>query len=179
MSLHTHFRAMAENNAWSNRRLLRACRPLSETEIWAPRTSFFPSIGATLNHILIVDWFYVDALTSGGRGRSVYALETPYRAIEDLACAQMKSDGALTSFCASLEDGDLSRSIVLDRGPRGQLLDTIGAVLPHLFTHQIHHRGQVHAMLSGTPIKPPQLDEFFLAEDRSHREEAEMKEAGN
>src|SRR6478672_7677246 len=30
-----------------------------------------------------------------------------------------------------------------------------------LFQHQIHHRGQAHAMLSGTRIKPPQLDEFF------------------
>jgi uncharacterized damage-inducible protein DinB len=36
----------------------------------------------------------------------------------------------------------------------------------HLFQHQIHHRGQVHAMLSGTRIKPPQLDEFFsIAEE--------------
>lgn len=29
------------------------------------------------------------------------------------------------------------------------------------FQHQIHHRGQVHAMLSATGVKPPQLDEFF------------------
>ena len=33
----------------------------------------------------------------------------------------------------------------------------------HLFQHQIHHRGQAHAKLSGTAIKPPQLDEFFSA----------------
>jgi uncharacterized damage-inducible protein DinB len=36
-------------------------------------------------------------------------------------------------------------------------------LLSHLFEHQIHHRGQVHAMLSGTSIAPPQLDEFFCA----------------
>ena len=36
-------------------------------------------------------------------------------------------------------------------------------LLMHLFQHQIHHRGQAHAMLSGTAIKPPQLDEFFSA----------------
>jgi uncharacterized damage-inducible protein DinB len=34
-------------------------------------------------------------------------------------------------------------------------------LLLHLFQHQIHHRGQVHAMLAGTTVKPPQLDEFF------------------
>jgi hypothetical protein len=38
-------------------------------------------------------------------------------------------------------------------------------VLAHLFEHQIHHRGQAHAMLAGTAAKPPQLDEFFLAEE--------------
>ena len=33
----------------------------------------------------------------------------------------------------------------------------------HLFQHQVHHRGQAHAMLSGTSVSPPQLDEFFSA----------------
>lgn len=36
-------------------------------------------------------------------------------------------------------------------------------MLSHLFEHQIHHRGQVHAMLSETRVAPPQLDEFFCA----------------
>jgi uncharacterized damage-inducible protein DinB len=27
--------------------------------------------------------------------------------------------------------------------------------------HGTHHRGQAHAMLSGTSVEPPQLDEFF------------------
>jgi uncharacterized damage-inducible protein DinB len=36
-------------------------------------------------------------------------------------------------------------------------------LLSHLFEHQLHHRGQVHAMLSGTSVAPPQLDEFFCA----------------
>ena len=39
--------------------------------------------------------------------------------------------------------------------------ERIDRLLLHLFEHQIHHRGQVHAMLSGTSVKPPQLDEFY------------------
>jgi uncharacterized damage-inducible protein DinB len=34
-------------------------------------------------------------------------------------------------------------------------------LLMHLIQHQIHHRGQAHAMLSTTCVAPPQLDEFF------------------
>jgi len=42
-------------------------------------------------------------------------------------------------------------------------VDSVVRTLLHLFQHQIHHRGQAHAMLSGTSVKPPQLDEFFMA----------------
>jgi uncharacterized damage-inducible protein DinB len=47
----------------------------------------------------------------------------------------------------------------------------------HLNVHQIHHRGQVHAMLAGTAVKPPQLDEFFMSEELPLRE-AELRELG-
>jgi len=50
-------------------------------------------------------------------------------------------------------------------------------LLAHLFQHQIHHRGQAHAMLAGTPVKPPQLDEFFCANE-AHLRAAELAEIG-
>lgn len=48
--------------------------------------------------------------------------------------------------------------------------ERIGDILAHVFLHDIHHRGQVHAMLSGTSVKPPQLDEFLLDYDVKLRE---------
>jgi uncharacterized damage-inducible protein DinB len=41
----------------------------------------------------------------------------------------------------------------------------------------VHHRGQAHAMLSGTRIKPPQLDEFFC-EGEAPLRAAEFAELG-
>ena len=61
-ALTEHFVAMARNNAWANHRLLTACEALTAEEFAAPRTSFFPSLRATFNHILVVDWYYLDAL---------------------------------------------------------------------------------------------------------------------
>jgi len=49
---------MAYNNGWANHRLLGACAGLSQAEFEAPRTSFFPSLQTTLNHIL--GWCYND-----------------------------------------------------------------------------------------------------------------------
>jgi uncharacterized damage-inducible protein DinB len=50
-------------------------------------------------------------------------------------------------------------------------IDRTDRVLLHLFQHQIHHRGQAHAMLAGSSVQPPQLDEFFMTEDASLRSE--------
>ncbi len=68
MDILTHSRRMARNNRWSNDRLYSAVLALKPGEFEAPRTSFFPSIKATLNHILAVDHLYLDFLEEGGLG---------------------------------------------------------------------------------------------------------------
>lgn len=175
MTLVEHVRAMARNNAWSNHRLLTACAGLTEDAFAAPRTGFFPSLQATLNHILTVDCFYLDALEGGGMGLSVFDQAIPYPTAAGLADAQQAVDRRLIAFCDGLADPDgLERVVVIDRGADGPDRETVGQVLTHLFVHQIHHRGQAHAMLSGTCAEPPQLDEFFLDYDR-HRREGELR----
>ena len=160
-----YFRAMARNNAWANRRLLAACVALPPREFEATRTSFFPSLRETLNHVLAVDRYYLDGLVEGGRGAELYHA-TDYRDAASLAAAQAEQDAALIAFCGGLEDDDLERRVAYDRGENGVWNERIDFVLLHLFQHQVHHRGQAHAMLSGTSVKPPQLDEFFIEYDR-------------
>ncbi|TJX56687.1 MAG: damage-inducible protein DinB, partial [Mesorhizobium sp.] len=64
--------------------------------------------------------------------------------------------------------------VITDRREDGMIPEKIGDILAHLFLHDIHHRGQVHAMLSGTSVVPPQLDEFLLDYDvRVRRDEVE------
>ena len=174
--LAAHFVAMARNNAWSNLRLYRACLTLTDDAFAERRVSFFPSLQLTLNHILLVDRYYFDALIGGGAGLTIFDNELPYPRAADLWDAQARSDQLLLAFCESLADGDLQRDVQIDRGPSvGIQHETVGGVLPHVFVHQIHHRGQVHAMLSGTTAAPPQLDEFFLAADAPLRA-AELRE---
>jgi uncharacterized damage-inducible protein DinB len=162
---------LAENNAWSNLRLHRACARLAQGDLHAERTSFFKTIARTLNHILIVDWFYVDALESGGRGRSVFDDEEPFDAMEPLARAQREVDARLVAYTRGLAgEAALDAPVRMERSDHVQV-ERAGDVLLHLSTHQIHHRGQVHAMLSGTRVEPPQLDEFFMSEELPLREE--------
>ena len=165
-----HFRAMARNNAWSNHRLLAACAGLSAADYKARRTSFFPSIHLTLNHILIVDWYYVDALEGGGGGPALYADPEPCANLATLDAAQRAADRKLVAFCDGLDAAGLDAVVTLVRSSDTRYQERAADVLSHLFVHQIHHRGQVHAMLSGTAVAPPQLDEFFLSQDAALRQ---------
>lgn len=161
-----HLSAMARNNAWANFRLLSACEALDANAFAARRTSFFPSLKATLNHLHAVDLYYIDALEEAGRGRAAFDEAPVFGDPAALRAAQAGSDRRLIAFCNQLTLPDVSRWVVTDRGEHNRSRERIGAILPHLFQHQIYHRGQAHAMLSSTHVPPPQLDEFFLDFDR-------------
>lgn len=164
MTFFNTFRVQAYNNAWANYRLLSACEKLSAYELTANRTSFFPSIIETLNHIITVDWFYVSALEGTSIGYSAFDPEIPYPDIADLIKEQRIVDRRLIDICEELNETSGARPIDIVRETWTQTERTDRTLL-HLFQHQIHHRGQVHAMLSDTNVMPPQLDEFFLGHE--------------
>ncbi|MBN9547629.1 MAG: DinB family protein, partial [Alphaproteobacteria bacterium] len=114
------------------------------------------------NHILAVGHLYLDFLTDGGRGAAAYDDFVPFDDAASLAEAQADFDRRLVAFCDGLSDADLDRSVITDRREDGVIPEKVGDILAHVFLHDIHHRGQVHAMLSGTSVAPPQLDEFLL-----------------
>jgi len=164
-----HFVAMARNNAWANHRLLSACEALSPEEFAANRTSFFPSLRKTLNHILDVDLYYIDALEGLDALKRYSEPDRDYPDAKSLRLVQTGSDRRLLAFCERQSEESLQRDCILPRPNRKPPPTAVAAVLEHLFQHQIHHRGQAHAMLSSTRVKPPQLDEFFLAGEQDLR----------
>ena len=156
--------AMARNNILANHRLLGACKALTPAEFAAPRTSFFPSLRGTLNHILWVDTYYIDAIERDPTVLRRYSDPPPdFADGASLYPAQIASDRRLLAFCGRQTDASLGEMLVLPRPNRTPPPTSVASILDHLFQHQTHHRGQAHAMLAGTAIKPPQLDEFFLA----------------
>ena len=172
-----HFVAMARNNAWANHRLLVACEALTAEEFAAPRVSFFPSLRLTFNHILDVDLYYITALEGGDALARYAAPDSDFADACAMRLAQTASDKRLIAFCEGQTDETLARDCVLPRPNRRPPPTAVAGVLEHLFQHQIHHRGQAHAMLAGTGVKPPQLDEFFLAGEEALRRE-ELRELG-
>ena len=159
-----YFLMMALNNAWANQTLYAAFGGLADGDFTAPRPGFFPSLSETMNHIYAVDLFYIDALTQGGLGRSVYDRADVTDPVA-LAGLQAESDMALAGFCKDLTPEVLTatRQVMRRAGPGPERVD---ALLLHLCQHQVHHRGQAHVQLQDAGVAPPQLDDFYLEHGR-------------
>jgi len=126
-------------------------------------------------NIVTVDWLYVDAFERAVAGRSVnpdaarfFEPPAPFAMCATLPPVQRELDRRLVALCADLTD--FSPTVSIQRADHVQR-EPLVRVLAHLFQHQILRRGQAHAMLSGTAVKPPQLDEFLLAEEAPLRAE--------
>ncbi len=90
-----------------------------------------------------------------------------YDEFADLKAARETEDARILGFVSAPGDDALAGALRY-RNMAGEAQETpLTWVLAHFFNHQTHHRGQVHGMLSGTPVAPPSLDLiYFLRQDR-------------
>jgi uncharacterized damage-inducible protein DinB len=159
----------AHANRLANRRVQAALANLSTSELHAKRTSFFPTLIGTLNHLLAVDLYYIGALHGEADVHAQYGRFALHDELASYVSAQERSDQRLVLFCDRLDAAGVDAMVDMPRAAGQVQRDRAGHVLAHLFMHQTHHRGQVHSMLSGTHVKPPQLDEFLMPSDASYR----------
>jgi uncharacterized damage-inducible protein DinB len=165
MELLAFLRTQARANRLANHRLHASMAALSPEAYTAARTSFFPSLALTLEHILAVDRYYLAALRGEDDAERQWREAPRGVAFDTLAAAQAGSDQRFIDHVDSLEASALDEIVELDRGGGRFQRERRGHVIAHLLNHQVHHRGQAHAMLAGTGVAPPQLDEFLMPSD--------------
>jgi uncharacterized damage-inducible protein DinB len=152
-----YFAMLARYNAWANCRLYEACEALPAREYMRPRASFFGSLHATLNHILVVDRIWVARIESQTPA-SLKLDQILYGDLIGLKVARLAEDEHIRNMLAGIAEGKLDRPVEY-RNSRGDRCEMpLCSVLAHFFNHQTHHRGQVHDMLSHTGASPPSLD---------------------
>jgi uncharacterized damage-inducible protein DinB len=161
MDLLNFLRTQVRANRMANRRLHAAMAPLSDADFHAPRSSFFPSLAATLDHILLVDVYYLDCLEgrTDARDRGLAHVQRP--TLPALAADQAQQDLRFIALLDGAASADLERVIHMPRSDHVQA-EPMAHVVAHLLNHQVHHRGQAHAQLASSTVAPPQLDEFLM-----------------
>src|SRR6266851_1340440 len=135
MTPSAHYRMFGHYNAWANGRLYDATARLSTEQYRADRGAFFKSVHGTLNHLLVTE------------------------RLDDLRAAREAEDRRIIDFVDGLDDGRLAGTIKYRRVSSPEEFEQqLAPALAHWFNHQTHHRGHVHALLTGLTGEAPELD---------------------
>ena len=162
----SYVRALAAYNRWQNTSLYAASGTLTDAERKEERGAFFGSIHGTLNHLLWGDTLWLSRFGAAAPPPAVSGMaETTglHPDWDDLVAARGACDDALTAWAEKLDpawlDGDLTwTSMALGK----EFSQPKWFLATHLFNHQTHHRGQVHAMLTAAGAKPDDTDMPFM-----------------
>lgn len=157
MNLVTHFQMLARYNRIANERLFAKCAQLEDAEYRKGRAGSFGSIHGLLNHILLGDRRWMGLFESGERPTPPLN-QILYDEFADLESARAQEDSRIEAFFGRLDASFWSRSFAYTNHQGKDYVETAHVACSHLFNHQTQHRGQVHVMLSQTPVAPPALD---------------------
>ena len=163
-----YVRRMARYNAWQNRQLSPVVEAMDPAELTRDRGAFFGSIFATLNHLLWADRIWMSRLDhridapAGGIAKSVEMTPT----ISVWGAERFRLDGQIRQWADGLRSLDLKGQLSWYSGALGQgVTKPLALCVVHMFNHQTHHRGQVHAMLTAAGLAAPVTDLFILPDE--------------
>ncbi len=164
----TYVQTLARYNSWQNKQITKSLEPVPEAVLMVDRRAFFGSIFATLNHLLWGDrmWMHrFDATFPKPEGGADTHTElTPNFAVWKTERARTDTD--ITVWADSLRAIDLQGELSWYSGLTGtDRTQPLGLCLTHMFNHQTHHRGQVHAMMTAAGLEAPVSDLVFMPED--------------
>ena len=162
MSPADHYRMFGRYNAWANGRLYDAAAQLTTGQYRADRGAFFKSVHGTLNHLLATDRIWMQRFT--GAGDAPDRLDAIlFETFETLRAAREAEDRRIVDFVNRLDDARIAGTIKYRRVSSPEEFEQqLAPALAHWFNHQTHHRGHVHALLTGLVGEAPELDLLYF-----------------
>lgn len=159
---------MARYNAWQNNQIVDIVKAMDEDALWRDHKAFFGSIMHTLNHILWADTLWMSRFCSDVDLPDVPGSEsTNYMATRgEWQAARFRLDGRIRIWGETLSNLDLAGEMTwYSGGMQRDFTQPVALCITHMFNHQTHHRGQVHAMLTASGQSAPTTDIVFMPED--------------
>ena len=157
-----HYRMFGHYNAWANNRLYDAAAQLGTEQYRADRGAFFKSVHGTLNHLLATDRIWMRRFT--GEGDAPNRLDAIlFERFDELRPAREAEDKRIVDYVEGLDDTRIAGTIKYRRVSSPEEFEQeLAPALAHWFNHQTHHRGHVHAILTGLVGQAPELDLLFF-----------------
>ena len=152
---------MAAYSACQNDNQYGAASSLSAAERCQDRGAFFDSIQATLNHLVWTDmmWTSHAAGTAARAQKGVSQSRSLYENWPTLKTERMRFDKANGAWATDVTNVDIAGELSwFSTAVSLQLHEQDAICITHMFNHQTHHRGQLHAMLTAAGAKPGATD---------------------
>ena len=147
-----YVRTMAAYNAEMNRRVYGAAARLPDARRHEHLGAFWGSIHGTLCHLLWADQMWMSRLD--GWDKPPVGLRQSGGMVQDfdeLNARRAAADAALSDWAGRVEDAWLAGELVYFSGSaQREVRRPRWFLITHLFNHQTHHRGQVHALLTAS-----------------------------
>jgi uncharacterized damage-inducible protein DinB len=162
-----HVQKFALYNQWQNQSHYREAGKLTDEQRRATCGAFFKSIHGTLSHLLWADqiWMSRFAGTSKPHAKSIAESPTAYALFDELHEDRKTFDRTIIDWSEALDPDWLNGDLTWFSGATGrELTRPRWLLVAHMFNHQTHHRGQVHAMLTSFGLKPDATDIAFIPE---------------
>ncbi|MBI1219341.1 MAG: damage-inducible protein DinB [Rhodobacteraceae bacterium] len=159
-----YVRLMARYNAWQNASLAQAVAGLDAAERARDRGAFFGSITRTMSHLLWADLVWMSRFEGGPRPEAGIA-DSPdlFPDAPETLARRVETDRRIRAWAEGLKDSDLGGNLRWMSGALGrETVKPFGFTVMHMFNHQTHHRGQIHAMLTAAGARPGDTDLFIL-----------------
>jgi uncharacterized damage-inducible protein DinB len=159
-----YVRVMAAYNREMNRRLYAGADQLTDAQRKEDRGLFWKSLHGTFNHLLWGDRQWMSRFSDWPRN-TIPNPQSPmlYADYAELKQERANADAALEVWAAQIDDVWLKQELVWFSGAAGrEMRKPKFGLLVHFFNHQTHHRGQVHAALTGFGIDPGDTDLFLV-----------------
>ncbi len=162
-----YVQTLARYNRWQNRSLYAAAATLTDDQRRQDCGAFFGSIDATLRHLLWADNLWLSRFTDHPApiGRFPEATAS-FQTFADLNSAREAMDLTLLAWAEAIDPAWLSSDVTWVSALLGGERTQVAALLvTHMFNHQTHHRGQIHAMLTRLGAKPEDTDMIVMPKD--------------
>ncbi len=158
---------LARYNRWQNESMGDVLASLSPQALAEDRGAFFGSILATINHLLWADRMWMSRLTDVQRPEANLAQSVGLTPGLDAWDQERRAlDARIEDWAGSLGSGALEGSLRWWSGATGREQECpVALCVTHMFNHQSHHRGQVHAMATAAGARGWVSDLFLMPQE--------------
>lgn len=150
-------------NEWANRKTFEAAAALTPAQRSQHIESSFPSVNATLAHIVGAEWIWLERWMGRPTGGFPEWVATPD--FDDLRRRLAAIEAERGALIAGLTDARLAASVSYRLLNGTESAQPLHIVMRHLANHSTYHRGQIATFFRQLGVTPPSTDLIRYARD--------------